>query len=72
MAMDLLIGILASVIASGLVGGAIYKVVVNKKNKNKGIDQGNGDNQIALQKSNNNSINIGVGLSGIEKRNKSE
>lgn len=71
MTADLLIGILASVIATLLVAGATYKYVVNKKNKNKGISQRNGGNQVAVQKSNDNSINIGVDSSDNEKRNKS-
>jgi hypothetical protein len=69
---DLLIGILASVIATFLVGGATYKYIVKKKRKNSGIFQKNGSNQVALQKSKNNSINIGVGSSENEKRDKSE
>jgi len=68
MATDLLIGILASIIATVLVGGATYKYVVKKKSKNTGIIQKHGSNQIAMQKSNNNSINIGVDSSGNEKR----
>lgn len=65
---NLLLGILGSVIASVLVGGATYKYVVKKKNKNTGIIQKHGSNQIAMQKSNNNSINIGVDSSENEKR----
>lgn len=72
MTTDLLIGILASIIATGLVGGATYKFIANKKKKNIGIIQRNGINQVALQKSKNNSINIGVGSSENEKRSKSE
>lgn len=72
MTTDLLIGILASVIATFLVGGATYKYMVKEKKKNSGIIQKNGKNQVAVQKSNNNSINIGVDSSENEKRDKSE
>ena len=61
---NLIIGILGSVIATFLVGGAVYKFVF----KNKGIIQKEGNNQIALQKSKNNSINIGVESSKNEKQ----
>ncbi|WP_341299733.1 hypothetical protein MHB44_14425 [Lysinibacillus sp. FSL H8-0500] len=53
---NLVIGILGSIIATVLVGGAIYKFII----KNRGIIQKEGNNQVALQKSKNNSINIGV------------
>lgn len=53
---NLVIGILGSIIATFLVGGAIYKNII----KNRGIIQKDGNNQVALQKSKNNSINIGV------------
>ncbi|GAA0290147.1 NifU-like protein involved in Fe-S cluster formation [Gracilibacillus halotolerans] len=59
MTTNLLIGILSSVIATVLVGGATYKYILKKKDKNSGIRQENGDNQIALQKSKQNTINIG-------------
>lgn len=72
MTTDLLIGILASIIATILVGGATYKVIIKKKNKNTGIIQKNGNTQVALQKSKNNTINIGGGSSDNEKRDKSE
>jgi hypothetical protein len=72
MTTDLLIGILASVIATVLLGGATYKYILKKKDKNSGIRQENGTNQIALQKSKQNSINIGGDISKNEKGNKSE
>lgn len=72
MTTDLLIGILASVIATALVGGATYKYILKKKFKNSGINQENGNNQIALQKSKQNTINIGGDTSKNEKENKSE
>ncbi|MFS0562769.1 hypothetical protein AB1K91_18800 [Terribacillus sp. 179-K 1B1 HS] len=72
MGIDLIVGIMASVIATTLVGGATYKYIIKKKNRNRGIIQENGSTQIAMQKSKNNSINIGVDYSENEKRNKSE
>jgi len=68
MTTDLLLGILASVIATVLVGGATYSYVIKKKSKNTGIIQEHGSNQIAMQKSNNNSISIGVESSNNEER----
>lgn len=60
--------ILAGVIASLLVGGGIvYKVITIKKNSNKGIDQNKGTNQIALQKSKGNTINIGKDINNEKK-----
>lgn len=56
MAENLIIGIIASVIATFIVGGAVYKIIL----KNRGIVQKEGDNQVALQKSKNNTISIGV------------
>lgn len=67
MTTDLLIGIIASVIGTLVLGGATYKFIVNKKNN--GITQNNGSNQVAIQKSKNNSVNIGGNLSDDEKRN---
>ena len=54
---DLLISILGGIIATIILGGVAYKIIIKKKNK--GIIQKNGSNQIAVQKSKNNSINIG-------------
>ncbi|MFP3356270.1 hypothetical protein R0K17_02815 [Planococcus sp. SIMBA_143] len=52
--------ILAGMIATLLIGGGVaYKVITIKKSSNKGIKQKDGTNQIALQKSKNNTINVG-------------
>ncbi|WP_016994136.1 hypothetical protein [Lysinibacillus boronitolerans] len=64
---NLVIGILGSIIATFLVGGAIYKFII----KNRGIIQKEGNNQVALQKSKNNSINIGVEPKQNEKQDNS-
>ncbi|WP_031424635.1 hypothetical protein [Exiguobacterium sp. NG55] len=67
---DLVIGVLASLLASMLVGGAVmYKFLFIKKRKNSGIEQKNGENQIALNKSKNNTIHIGGDLSEKKARN---
>ena len=70
MSIELFISILGSVIATFLVGSVVYKIVIKKKNK--GIIQKKGRNQISLQNSKNNSINIGGDLSNDEKRNNPE
>lgn len=67
---NLLIGILASIIAGVIMGLATYKLVVKNRNKNTGIIQEKGSNQIALMKSKNNSISIGV--TSDEKERKSD
>ena len=60
--------ILAGMIASLLIGGGIvYKVITIKKSSNKGIEQNKGTNQIALQKSKGNSINIGKDINNEKK-----
>lgn len=65
---DLTIGVIASMIASLLVGGGIvYKVTTIKKKSNKGISQREGTNQIALQKSKGNTINVGKDLNNEKK-----
>lgn len=69
---DLLLGILASIIATVLVGGATYKYIFKKKEHISGIKQENGNNQIALQKSKQNIINIGGDTSENERGNKPE
>jgi len=64
MTTDQLIGIVG-IVATVLVGGKIvynYKV----KKKNSGIRQENGNNQISLQKSKQNTIIIGEGNSKNE------
>lgn len=70
MSIELFISILGSVIATFLVGSVVYKMVIKKKNK--GIIQKKGRNQISIQNSKNNSINIGGDLSNDEKRNNPE
>lgn len=72
MAVDLITGIIASLVATLLIGSTVYKLAVDKRNKNKGIIQKNSSNQIALQKSNSNTINIGDGVSNDEKRDKTK
>lgn len=60
--------ILAGMIASLLVGGGIaYKVITMNKSSNKGINQNKGENQIALQKSKGNTINIGKDINHEKK-----
>lgn len=66
MTTDQLIGIV-SIIATVLAGGVAYKYIIRKKNS--GIKQKKGTNQIALQKSNQNTINIGGDTSDNEKGN---
>ena len=66
MTTDQLIGI-AGIIATVVAGGAAYKYIIKKKNS--GIKQKKGVNQIALQKSNQNTINIGGDTSQNEKGN---
>lgn len=62
--------ILAGMIASLLVGGGIvYKVITIKRKSNKGIYQNKGTNQIALQKSKGNTINIGKDINNEKKGN---
>ena len=65
---NLIVGILGSIIATFLVGGAVYKFVF----KNKGIIQKQGSNQVALQRSKNNTINIGVDSTKNEKQDNSK
>lgn len=72
MTTDLLLGILASVIATAIVGTTAYKFIVNKKLKNNGIIQSEGNNQLALQKSKNNTISIGGNSPEYEKNNRTE
>ncbi|WP_240378022.1 hypothetical protein [Bacillus piscicola] len=69
---DLLNSILASIIATVVVGVGAYKYIINKKYKNEGITQEKGKNQIAVQKSKKNSINIGGEGSENGKRDKSK
>ena len=58
---NLVIGIISSLAATALIGSATYKFVKNKKNS--GNIQKNGENQIVINKSKNNSIKIGGGSS---------
>lgn len=56
--MDLIESILIGVIATVIVGSGItYKIIINRKNR--GVIQKEGNNQVALQSSKSNSINIG-------------
>lgn len=59
--------ILAGIIASLVVGGGVaYKVIITNSSK-KGINQNKGTNQIALQKSKGNTINIGKDINNEKK-----
>lgn len=56
--MDLINNIIAGIIATAIVGGGVAYKVISKK-RNNGIIQKEGTNQVALQRSKNNSISIG-------------
>lgn len=69
--MDLINGLIVSIIATAIVGGGIAYKVISKK-RNSGIIQKDGTNQVVLQRSKNNSINIGGGSADQENGNKSK
>lgn len=53
---NLVLGVLSSIIASIIIGST-YKIIKTKKNS--GNIQKNGENQIIISKSNNNSVKFG-------------
>lgn len=67
MTTDQLIGII-SIVVTVLASSVGLKYIIKKKNS--GIKQEKGVNQISLQKSNQNTINVGGDTSKNEKRNK--
>ncbi|KRG11826.1 hypothetical protein ACA29_13720 [Lederbergia galactosidilytica] len=67
--MDLIESILIGVIATVIVGSGItYKIIINRKNR--GVIQKEGNNQVALQSSKSNSINIDIGEDPVDKENR--
>lgn len=69
--MDLINSIIAGIIATAIVGGGIAYKVISKK-RNSGIIQKDGTNQVALQRSKNNSVSIGGHSADKENENKSK
>ncbi|MDQ0215364.1 hypothetical protein J2S13_001777 [Oikeobacillus pervagus] len=69
--MDLINSIIAGIIATAILGGGVAYKVISKK-RNSGIIQREGTNQVALQRSKNNSINIGGDSADKENGSKSK
>lgn len=67
--MDLINSIIAGIIATAIVGGGVAYKVISKK-RNSGIVQKDGTNQVAIQRSKNNSISIGGNSGDKENGNK--